>query len=189
MSPVKKSKVHIMKHENPDPLGLKNLPELEPSTDLWPDIKQSLTNQTKVRRRWKAAGFSLAAAAALLLVVGLADRFPGVGDGPDTGRTEPQVVQTDAAMEEAPTPVESLIALSQRLEVSLQGIRTRSPLSETSSLVHQVELEDLVAQVDEQLSQHPGSAELWRQRVVLLLDLTRLHRNELRRESVQLASL
>jgi hypothetical protein len=59
----------------------------------------------------------------------------------------------------------------------------------TATLIYQVELEDLVAQVDEELSMNPDSTSLWSQRVNLLLDLTQLYKNELRRESHRMASL
>ena len=59
----------------------------------------------------------------------------------------------------------------------------------TSSVIFQIELEDLVAQVDEELSMHPDSMNLWSQRVNLMLDLTQLYQNELRREYHAMASL
>ncbi len=59
----------------------------------------------------------------------------------------------------------------------------------TDALVYQVELEDLVAQVDEQLSVNPDSTELWGQRVNLMLDLSRLYQNQLRRDYSRMASL
>ena len=51
------------------------------------------------------------------------------------------------------------------------------------------ELEDLVVQVDEQLSRTPDSAALWSQRVDLLVDLERLYESGLRREYHRMASL
>ena len=44
-------------------------------------------------------------------------------------------------------------------------------------------------QVDEELSANPESIELWGQRVNLLLDVTQLYENSLRREYRQMASL
>jgi len=57
------------------------------------------------------------------------------------------------------------------------------------SLVYQVELEDLIAQVDEELSANPDSAELWSRRVNLMLDLSGLYQNKLRRDYSRMASL
>jgi hypothetical protein len=59
----------------------------------------------------------------------------------------------------------------------------------TDSLVYQVELEDLIAQVDDELSVRPDSLELWSQRINLLLDLSQLYQNQLRRDYHRLASL
>jgi hypothetical protein len=59
----------------------------------------------------------------------------------------------------------------------------------TASIIYQVELEDLVAQVDEELSRRPGSVDLWSQRINLMLDLAQLYQNQLRREYHQMASL
>jgi hypothetical protein len=56
-------------------------------------------------------------------------------------------------------------------------------------LIYQVELEDMVAQVDEELSMNPDSTELWNQRVNLMLDLSRLYQNQLRRDYRRMASL
>ena len=57
------------------------------------------------------------------------------------------------------------------------------------ALIYQVELQDLVAQVDEAINQNPQSRELWSQRVNLLLDLNQIYGAQLRREYDQLASL
>ena len=59
----------------------------------------------------------------------------------------------------------------------------------TDALVYQIELEDLVAQVDDELSMRPDSLELWSQRVNLLLDLATLYQNQLRRDYHAMASL
>ena len=59
----------------------------------------------------------------------------------------------------------------------------------SSSVIYQVELEDLVAQVDEELSMRPDSMDLWSQRINLMLDLSQLYQNELRREYHRMASL
>ena len=48
---------------------------------------------------------------------------------------------------------------------------------------------DLVAQVDEELSNRPDSLNLWSQRINLLMDLQNLYENRLRREYRQVASL
>ena len=82
-----------------------------------------------------------------------------------------------------------MVALSQQLETRLRGICAESGSLPSSDVVYQVELEDLVAQVDEELSRQPDSLVLWNQRVSLLMDLERLYENSLRREYHRIASL
>ena len=75
------------------------------------------------------------------------------------------------------------------MENRVRTFRTEIGGMPTNSLVYQVELEDLIAQVDNELSIQPDSVELWSQRVNLLLDLSRLYQNELRRDYRRMASL
>jgi hypothetical protein len=85
--------------------------------------------------------------------------------------------------------LDAMIALSQQLEGRLRTIRADVGSLPSSAVVYQVELEDLVVQVDEELSRQPDSLPLWNQRVALLLDLERLYANSLRREYHRMASL
>jgi len=85
--------------------------------------------------------------------------------------------------------LDSLIALSQQMENRVRTFRTEVGGMPTDSLIYQVELEDLVAQVDFELSVQPDSIDLWSQRVNLLLDLSRLYQNQLRRDYHRMASL
>jgi len=82
-----------------------------------------------------------------------------------------------------------LIALSQQLESNLRKIRSQTGVMPTSSVIYQIELEDLVAQVDEELSMRPDSVDLWSQRINLMLDLSQLYQNKLRRDYHAIASL
>lgn len=183
-------KVHTMKTDR-DPFNLGSLPPVDPPNDGWPAIEAALQQRSGQRRTWKATAASLAVAATVTLALGLMLLQPWTDGDVGTNNELPRVAQEEPAVSPASNEraVESLIAMSQRLESRLRRIRTDAPLTMTSSLVYQVELEDLVAQVDEQLSYAPDSTELWSQRVNLLLDLGRLHRNELRRESARMASL
>ena len=181
-----------------DPLNLRSLPLVSPASDDWPAIEAALRKQNGRQRLLKSAGWALAAAS-VTLAVGLLVRSPGNLPPADSSAAQPAIAQTNAQASgaEAPAPqaagpastVDSLIALSQRLETNLRHIRSEVGVMPTSSLIYQVELEDMVAQVDEELSMNPDNTSLWSQRVNLLLDLSQLYRNELRRESHRMASL
>lgn len=166
------SKVHIMQKKR-DPLNLGSLPLVEPPEDNWPQIRQTLLRQKRGQRVRQIAGISLAAAAALTLAIGLFIQQPG---------PEPE-----ASM--APPTLDSLITLSQQLEQGVRSYRAEFGDLPTDSLVYQVELEDLIAQVDDELSIRPDSTRLWSQRVNLLLDLSQLYENQLRRDYHRMASL
>jgi hypothetical protein len=166
------SKVHIMQKEL-DPLNLGSLPMVDPPEDNWPQIRQALLRQNRGQRVRRIAGASLAAAAALTLAIGLFIQQP-----------DPK---PEASM--APTTLDSLITLSQQLEKGVRSYRAEFGGLPTDSLVYQVELEDLIAQVDDELSARPDSTQLWSQRVNLLLDLSQLYENQLRRDYHRMASL
>ena len=182
-----------------DPLNLRSLPLVSPASDDWPAIEAALRKQTGRQRLLKSAGWARAAAASVTLAVGLLVSSPDSLPPADSSAAQPAIAQTNAQAPgaEAPAPqaaepastVDSLIALSQRLETNLRHIRSEVGVMPTPSLIYQVELEDMVAQVDEELSMNPDNTNLWSQRVNLLLDLSQLYRNELRRESHRMASL
>lgn len=194
------AKVYSMKQarqRQDDPLNLQRLPLLSPPRDGWPTIEAALRGDTRRRIAWRYATGALAAAATVTLAVGLYwQEAPNVGAEPVTG-PEPSVGGRLAADEplsrarRAPTPrtLDSMVALSQQLETRLRGIRAETGSLPSSDVVYQVELEDLVAQVDEELSRQPDSLALWNQRVSLLMDLERLYENSLRREYHRIASL
>ncbi|MFC1688113.1 hypothetical protein ACFL0N_04420 [Pseudomonadota bacterium] len=164
------SKVHIMQKER-DPLNLSSLPLAAPPADNWPEIKRALLRQSRRQRFLRLAGGSLAAAAAVTLAIGLFVQQP---------LPQPAEVR--------PAP-DSLITLSQQLESSIRSYREEVGGMPTDSLIYQVEIEDLIAQVDEELSVSPDSTQLWSQRVNLLLDLSQLYENQLRRDYDRMASL
>jgi hypothetical protein len=99
----------------------------------------------------------------------------------------------EAVQNPAPAPagdtLDALIALSQQLEGRLRFIRADVGNLPASAVVYQVELEDLVVQVDEELSRQSDSLALWNQRVALLMALERLYEYSLRREYDLMASL
>jgi hypothetical protein len=180
------SKLNTMQQEQ-DPLNLGSLPPVTPPGDDWPAIETALRTHHGRRRLWKLTGGALAAAASIAFVISLVLNQPV-----SLPVNEPALARADtrqASGQAKEELVASLISLSQRLETSLQHIRSEVGAMPTTSLIYQVELEDLVAQVDEELSMNTDSTSLWSQRVNLLLDLTELYKNELRRESHRMASL
>jgi hypothetical protein len=164
------SKVHIMQKER-DPLNLGSLPLLTPPADDWPTIRSALVKHQRKRRITRYSGGLLAVAAMLMLTVGLFIHQPA------------------PAPVAAPQTLDSLIVLSQQLETRVRSYRSEVGGMPTDALVYQVELEDLIAQVDDELSMRPDSLELWSQRVNLLLDLSQLYQNQLRRDYHRMASL
>jgi len=156
-----------------DPLNLGSLPMVTPPSDDWPSIRSALLKDQRRKRFARYSGSALAAAAVLTLAVGLFIHQPNPALAPAG----------------VPQTLDSVIALSQQLEARVRTIRSEVGGMPTDSLVYQVELEDMIAQVDGELSMRPDSLELWSQRVNLLLDLSRLYQNQLRRDYLRMASL
>ena len=179
-----------LRQKQEDPLNLGSLPLLKPEDDGWPAIEAALLEQNRHQRLKRVVGFALAAAASVVLALTLMIGQPfNTGDVTTPAMTEAAVVQEpESAPLKEPT-LESLIAMSQQLEGRVRLYRNRLGDLPSGALVYQVELQDLIVQVDEQLSMNPKSAELWGQRVNLLLDVTQLYENSLRRDYQQMASL
>ncbi len=175
-----------------DPLNLGSLPLVAPPPDDWPIIEAALRKQKSRQRIVALAGSTLAIAATVILVVGVFVYRPyGIPAG-TSGSQQQQTTQVENPVSsDGPqtNTLDSLIALSQQLESNLRNFRSQVNVMPTSSVIYQVELEDLVAQVDEELSMRPDSMDLWSQRINLLLDLSQLYQNELRREYHAMASL
>ena len=182
--------MHEIRQKQEDPLNLRSLPLVMPEKDGWPSIESALLQQNRRGGRWKVAGGILAVAATVVLALALllGQRFES--SVPDT----PEIVAAPVAQEAESAPLmaptlESLIAMSQQLEGRVRLYREQMGDLNSDALVYQVELQDLIVQVDEQLSMNPGSSELWGQRVNLLLDVTQLYESSLRRDYQQMASL
>lgn len=192
------AKVYQMKtpmQKQQDPLNLQSLPLVAPQGDLWPAIENELRRAGRRRAIVGRAGAALAIAAAVVVAVGLVLRLPS--SGPAVQPVQPAST-VDAAVPglaesgspgDAPVSLDELITLSQGLERRLRLIRAEVGDLPARAVVYQVELEDLVVQVDEELSRSPESVSLWAQRVGLLMDLERLYQSGLRREYRQMASL
>ena len=179
-----------LRQKQEDPLNLGSLPMLKPEDDGWPAIETALLAQNRQHRVRRIAGGALAAVATVVLAVTLMVEQPFTPAEP----TQPDSAQMPAPEETTSAPLreptlESLIAMSQQLENRVRFYRDRVGDLPSGALVYQVELQDLIVQVDEQLSINPGSSELWGQRVNLLLDVTQLYESSLRRDYQQMASL
>ena len=175
-----------------DPLNLRSLPLAEPPRDGWADVEAALLGQARRGRLLRVGGGLLAVAASAVLAFGLLIGNPGSNTAPATSESASALAQTTTEPVPAPLrepPIESLIAMSQQLENRIRAYRSGIGDLPSNVLVYQVELQDLIVQVDEELSATPDSPELWSQRVSLLLDVTRLYENSLRRDYYRMASL
>lgn len=197
-----------------DPLGLGELPLLDPPADGWAEVRAALeadheTGQGHRRLGWFAAAASVVLVAGVIFVLGPqgpegdnlptspalaidatpggAPTQPGVesGDLP-AGATPASEAADEVAMDDS---VRQLIAMSQGLEQRLRFLRDNTGAMPAESAIYLAELEDLVARVDSQLSDTPESPELWSQRVNLLLDLEALFQHRFEREYGRMASL
>jgi len=189
---------HAMQKQQ-DPLNLQGLPQVAPPRDGWPAIEAALRkdNTRLTFRRYAGAALAAAAVVALALTLVVERPFSGIPIGaPDQSAQldlqpahESEATGPDATSSAPMATLDSLMTLSQLLESRLRTYRGGFGDLPASDLVYQVELEDLVVQVDEELSARPDSLALWNQRVTLLMDLERLYQNRLRREYRQMASL
>ena len=191
------AKVHIMQQtrimqQEKDPLNLTGLPEISPPADDWPVIEAALRQHNKRRRMVRLTGSTLAVAAVLVLAIGVFVYRPVATLSNSAATEQMQIVQAESSSSNKASQsrtVDSWIALSQQLETNLRRVRSQVGVLPASTVIYQVELEDLVVQVDDELSMRPGSVDLWSKRVNLLLDLSQLYQNELRREYHRMASL
>jgi hypothetical protein len=172
-----------------DPLGLASLTQPQPPFDGWPVIEAALKRRQSFRSR-----LPWAAAALLVLAVGSWFQLPGPHQPGATVQAVTQQAVPGATTQQPGAGVDGntlaeLVGLSQELESSLRRARARVAVMPARTLAYQVELEDLVAQVDEAINQSPESIALWSQRVNLLLDLNQIYQRELRRDYSTVASL
>jgi HPt (histidine-containing phosphotransfer) domain-containing protein len=178
-----------------DPLGLRDLPVIEPERDGWNEIKSSLEEHRVMKNRRKSGFAWLAVAASLALAVMLVNRQVETESSLSSPEASHQLADSSATIGAEPASldemnnVDSLIALSQTLETQLKNLRSGTSSMPGNSAVYVAELEDLVAQVDGELSYSPDSVNLWGQRVNLLLDLAQIYQHHWETEYGQMASL
>lgn len=161
-----------------DPLGLSDLNTIEPGYDGWDRIESALHTHQARKRQWRRSGAWLAVAASLVLVVGVSLRTTvdtPVTDIPANGFA---TQSNDTASVTVSDNVNALIGLSQSMEEQVKQLRQETSSMPAESAIYVAELEDLIAQVDNQLSMTPDSIDLWGQRVNLMLDLARIYQQQ-----------
>jgi len=165
-----------------DPLGLADLPLLEPDQDGWAEIRQALEQQPARPKAWARTGGWLAMAASVVLVAGIF-----MFQSAPQQETATPATQVASLSEE--NTLGDLITMSQLLETRLRGLRDETSGMPAQSAVYIAELEDMIARVDGELSYSSESVDLWGQRVNLLLDLEMIFQHQFDREYGRMASL
>jgi hypothetical protein len=143
---------------------LKSLPSLRPARDQWPIIQRKLAAERRRRRiRWVAiAGLTAAASIAAVVTVRSRDRHQGA----------------------AQLAIDSIMTRSSQLEQLIQSYNPDRRVTDGLTAGVAGQLEDRIAQVDQQLQtaqlreNRQSEAEmlrLWRQRVGLLDALVDVH--------------
>lgn len=166
------------KKNTSDPLGLSNLEAIEPGYDGWPQIKSALQSHQNSKRNWQRAGGLLAIAASLVLVISLSLRNNETHTATGLQSTQFATPASNLASITKQDNVNALIGLSQNMEVQVKKLREQTGSMPAESAIYVVELEDLIAQVDIELSLTPDSLDLWGQRVNLMLDLAQIYRQQ-----------
>ena len=178
--------VHDERKQNTsDPLGLSKLGAIEPEYDGWAQIGSSLQMHQRSKRNWQRAGGWLAVAASLVLVVSISLR----NTEDQAPLAEPATPETTLASVPIQDNVGALIGLSQKMEGQLKDLRQGAGSMPAESAIYVAELEDLIAQVDNELSRTPDSINLWGQRVNLMLDLAQIYQQQWQIDYGRMASL
>ena len=137
-------------------MNLRSLPQISPPKDFWPAIAEGLDQPRRARLPVWAAAATIFAAVAIALVV---------WQQPSGETTLPLVAEHEAEQ------LDRLVAVSQQMETRLQAYREEVGVMTTTQAGMVSEFEDLIAFIDQQLSDHPGDIDLWFQRVSLISDL------------------
>jgi len=177
------------KQNTSDPLGLCDLEPIEPGYDGWAQIESALQTHHDKKRNWRRAGGWFAVAASLVLVISISLR--------NTENVTPDGMPASelatSAINSASVPVEdninALISLSQNMEEQVKKLRQETSSMPAESAIYVAELEDLIAQVDNELSLTPDSIGLWGQRVNLMLDLAQIYQQQWQIDYGRMASL
>ncbi len=156
---------------NPDPLGMKSLPELDPPEGLWPAISDDLDRRAPAaapRRGWVPLAMA-ATVAVLALSISLL-RPHGLPD--PTGGASNQLVR--------------LQAVSAALESQLDAYRDGVVSATTVDVIARMEQE--LAWLDAELSESPDDPALWAERIALLGEMNQRYLRADWRTELMLAS-
>jgi hypothetical protein len=177
------------KHNTSDPLGLNDLGTIEPGYDGWDEIESALKAHHDNKRNWRRTGGWLAVAASLVLVVSITLRNQQDQAPADVVSPEPATLASNSASVTMQDNVNALIGLSQKMEEQVKSLRQDTGSMPAESAIYVAELEDLIAQVDNELSTTPDSIDLWGQRVNLMLDLAQIYQQQWEIDYGRMASL
>jgi hypothetical protein len=199
------ARIFIMNHSmhtsgppGDDPLGLGKLPEAKPEAGSidqdWAVVSTALDRRNRNRRfAWLGAAAAAASIALVIAIAGLpgpvSHELPEPGQATAQAEAERPADIPDMQTAEQSTGAENLMAMSQDAERQLRRLRGQVSAMPSELVVYQVELQDLIAQVDDAISLSPESAALWGERLSLQLDLMKLYSSQLRREYARVASL
>ncbi len=144
-----------------DPFNFGKLPQLDPPTDLWPGIEVGLDRPARSGMFLWASAASVAAVLVLATyVVQHQDTLISSGPAADS-----------AIASVEPGHLERLVTVSQKMETRLADYRADGGAMGIDQASMIAEFEDLIAFIDQQLSDDPKSIDLWFQRVSLMSDL------------------
>jgi hypothetical protein len=172
-----------------DPLGLSDLDTIEPAYDGWNQIESALKAHQNSKRKWQRSGRWLAVAASLVLVVSISLRNSENPVSTDLAPAEFATPATNLASVPVQDNINALIGLSQNMEEQVKKLRQETSSMPAESAIYVAELEDLIAQVDSELSLTPDSIDLWGQRVNLMLDLAQIYQQQWQIDYGRMASL
>jgi hypothetical protein len=177
------------KQSTSDPLGLSDLEAIEPGYDGWNQIESAIKTHQNSKRRWQRSGGWLALAASLVLVISISLRNTENLTPNDLPSPEFATPATNLASVPVKDNINALIGLSQNMEEQVKKLRQGTSSMPAESAIYVAELEDLIAQVDNELSLTPDSINLWGQRVNLMLDLAQIYQQQWQIDYGRMASL
>jgi len=172
-----------------DPLGLGDLENVEPGYDGWAGIESALTAHHRKRHAWRHAGGWLAVAASLVLIISLTIRQQPGATPEDVFVPDTATLAANNASVTVQDNIDALINLSQTMEEQLKRIKQETSSMPAESAIYVAEIEDLIAQVDGELTLMPDSVDLWGQRVNLMLDLAQIYQQQWEIDYGRMASL